>query len=75
MFDHSSHLYISCIHSTSKKVSMVQANDRELHFSMVDGDFKKFEGKWSLKSGLRYNSHIFGWKTDMFIKESSIYMF
>jgi hypothetical protein len=20
---------------------------------MVDGDFKKFEGKWSLKSGLR----------------------
>ncbi|XP_052188806.1 uncharacterized protein LOC127799110 isoform X2 [Diospyros lotus] len=29
------------------------ANDRELHFSMVDGDFKKFEGKWSLKSGKR----------------------
>ncbi|KAI9165042.1 hypothetical protein LWI28_006495 [Acer negundo] len=27
------------------------ANDRELHFSMVDGDFKKFEGKWSIKSG------------------------
>ncbi|KAL5754182.1 hypothetical protein ACOSP7_022402 [Xanthoceras sorbifolium] len=26
-------------------------NDRELHFSMVDGDFKKFEGKWSIKSG------------------------
>ncbi|KAK6128391.1 hypothetical protein DH2020_037867 [Rehmannia glutinosa] len=25
-------------------------NDRELHFSMVDGDFKKFEGKWSVKS-------------------------
>lgn len=32
---------------------MVQANDRELHFSMVDGDFKKFEGKWSVKSGAR----------------------
>nr|GMC64560.1 Polyketide cyclase [Ipomoea batatas] len=28
-------------------------NIRELHFSMVDGDFKKFEGKWSLKSGKR----------------------
>ncbi|KAK7247621.1 hypothetical protein RIF29_42508 [Crotalaria pallida] len=27
--------------------------DRELHFSMVDGDFKKFEGKWSVKSGTR----------------------
>ncbi|KAL2553227.1 hypothetical protein Fot_06846 [Forsythia ovata] len=26
-------------------------NDRELRFSMVDGDFKKFEGKWSVKSG------------------------
>ncbi|XP_042031646.1 uncharacterized protein LOC121778369 [Salvia splendens] len=25
-------------------------NNRELHFSMVDGDFKKFEGKWSVKS-------------------------
>ncbi|XP_074311640.1 uncharacterized protein LOC141647388 [Silene latifolia] len=28
-------------------------NDRELHFSMVDGDFKKFEGKWSVKSKRR----------------------
>ncbi|XP_026445645.1 uncharacterized protein LOC113346316 [Papaver somniferum] len=28
-------------------------NGRELHFSMVDGDFKKFEGKWSIKSGTR----------------------
>ncbi|KFK25241.1 hypothetical protein AALP_AA8G086200 [Arabis alpina] len=28
-------------------------NGRELHFSMVDGDFKKFEGKWSVKSGAR----------------------
>ncbi|KAL0423799.1 UNVERIFIED_CONTAM: hypothetical protein Sradi_0914700 [Sesamum radiatum] len=25
-------------------------NDRELHFSMVDGDFKKFEGKWTVQS-------------------------
>uniref|UniRef100_A0A804M706 Coenzyme Q-binding protein COQ10 START domain-containing protein n=1 Tax=Zea mays TaxID=4577 RepID=A0A804M706_MAIZE len=28
-------------------------NGRELHFSMVDGDFKKFEGKWSIRSGPR----------------------
>ncbi|KAK9673207.1 hypothetical protein RND81_12G153300 [Saponaria officinalis] len=28
-------------------------NERELHFSMVDGDFKKFEGKWSVKSKRR----------------------
>ncbi|KAJ8755613.1 hypothetical protein K2173_022208 [Erythroxylum novogranatense] len=27
------------------------ASHHELHFSMVDGDFKKFEGKWSLNSG------------------------
>ncbi|CAL0306690.1 unnamed protein product [Lupinus luteus] len=27
--------------------------DRELRFSMVDGDFKKFEGKWCVKSGTR----------------------
>lgn len=33
---------------------MLQGNERELHFSMVDGDFKKFEGKWSVKSGPRY---------------------
>ncbi|CAH9109864.1 unnamed protein product [Cuscuta europaea] len=26
---------------------------RELRFSMVEGDFKKFEGKWSVKSGGR----------------------
>ncbi|XP_073003857.1 uncharacterized protein [Typha latifolia] len=29
------------------------ANRRELHFSMVDGDFKKFEGQWSVKAGPR----------------------
>ncbi|XP_039830189.1 uncharacterized protein LOC120691231 [Panicum virgatum] len=31
---------------------------RELHFSMVDGDFKKFEGKWSIRSGPRSSSAI-----------------
>ncbi|KAJ9176997.1 hypothetical protein P3X46_012254 [Hevea brasiliensis] len=31
----------------------ISANNHELHFSMVDGDFKKFDGKWSLKSGAR----------------------
>lgn len=34
----------------------MQTNDRELHFSMVDGDFKKFEGKWSMKSKRRHVS-------------------
>uniref|UniRef100_A0A0D9ZFI4 Coenzyme Q-binding protein COQ10 START domain-containing protein n=1 Tax=Oryza glumipatula TaxID=40148 RepID=A0A0D9ZFI4_9ORYZ len=33
-------------------------NGRELHFSMVDGDFKKFEGKWSIRSGPRSSSAI-----------------
>lgn len=32
------------------QVLVIQENDRELQFSMVDGDFKKFEGKWSVKS-------------------------
>nr|KYP58332.1 hypothetical protein KK1_004635 [Cajanus cajan] len=36
--------------------SINSAWDRELHFSMVDGDFKKFEGKWSVKSGIRSSS-------------------
>lgn len=27
-----------------------QAKGHELHFSMVEGDFKKFEGKWSVKA-------------------------
>ncbi|XP_040378572.1 uncharacterized protein LOC102700516 [Oryza brachyantha] len=31
---------------------------RELHFSLVDGDFKKFEGKWSIRSGPRSSSAI-----------------
>ncbi|KAL8034622.1 hypothetical protein ABFX02_12G040200 [Erythranthe guttata] len=29
---------------------LISEDDRELRFSMVDGDFKKFEGKWSVKS-------------------------
>ncbi|CAL9094829.1 unnamed protein product [Musa acuminata var. zebrina] len=29
------------------------ANGSELHFSMVDGDFSKFEGKWTVKAGPR----------------------
>ncbi|KAL6894419.1 hypothetical protein ACP4OV_008517 [Aristida adscensionis] len=33
-------------------------NGRELHFSMIDGDFKKFEGKWSIRSGPRSCSAI-----------------
>lgn len=33
-------------------------NGRELHFSMVDGDFKKFEGKWSIRSGPRSSSAV-----------------
>ncbi|KAL6638229.1 hypothetical protein ACP70R_025801 [Stipagrostis hirtigluma subsp. patula] len=31
---------------------------RELHFSMVDGDFMKFEGKWSIRSGPRSSSAV-----------------
>ncbi|XP_057496486.1 uncharacterized protein LOC130781335 isoform X1 [Actinidia eriantha] len=41
------------------------ANDRELHFSMVDGDFKKFEGKWSLKSGKRYATTILSYEVNV----------
>ncbi|WVZ61188.1 hypothetical protein U9M48_011100 [Paspalum notatum var. saurae] len=33
-------------------------NGRELHFSMVDGDFKKFEGKWCIRPGPRSSSAI-----------------
>lgn len=33
-----------------------QVDGRELHFSMVDGDFKKFEGKWSVRAGPRWAS-------------------
>ncbi|XP_062214037.1 uncharacterized protein LOC133915050 isoform X2 [Phragmites australis] len=33
-------------------------NGRELHFSMVDGDFMKFEGKWCIRSSPRSSSAI-----------------
>ncbi|EPS70619.1 hypothetical protein M569_04139, partial [Genlisea aurea] len=32
------------------KEHLISEGDRELHFSMVDGDFNKFQGKWSVKS-------------------------
>ncbi|KAJ7957079.1 Cyclase/dehydrase family protein [Quillaja saponaria] len=41
------------------------ATDRELHFSMVDGDFKKFEGKWSLKSGTRSSTTILSYEVNV----------
>ncbi|KAL5192309.1 Transport protein particle subunit [Glycine soja] len=39
--------------------------DRELHFSMVDGDFKKFDGKWSVKSGTRSSTAILSYEVDV----------
>ncbi|XP_057419971.1 uncharacterized protein LOC130714102 isoform X2 [Lotus japonicus] len=39
--------------------------DRELRFSMVDGDFKKFEGKWSVKSGTRSSSTILSYEVNV----------
>lgn len=47
-------VFFLCIYITI----FVQDNDRELHFFMVDGDFKKFEGKWSVKSRKGY---VFSW--------------
>ncbi|CAL5365660.1 unnamed protein product [Camellia sinensis] len=41
------------------------ANSRELHFSMVDGDFKKFEGKWCLKSGKRSITTILSYEVNV----------
>ncbi|KAI7725144.1 hypothetical protein M8C21_010494 [Ambrosia artemisiifolia] len=41
------------------------ANGRELHFSMVDGDFKKFEGKWSVKSGRRSSTTILSYEVNV----------
>nr|KYP61888.1 hypothetical protein KK1_016400 [Cajanus cajan] len=39
--------------------------DRELHFSMVDGDFKKFDGKWSVKSGTRSSTAILSYEVNV----------
>ncbi|KAJ9558732.1 hypothetical protein OSB04_013346 [Centaurea solstitialis] len=41
------------------------ANGHELHFSMVDGDFKKFEGKWSVKSGKRSSTAILSYEVNV----------
>ncbi|XP_060674942.1 uncharacterized protein LOC107425344 [Ziziphus jujuba] len=41
------------------------AYDRELRFSMVDGDFKKFEGKWSTKCGTRSSSTILSYEVNV----------
>ncbi|PKU75326.1 hypothetical protein MA16_Dca016108 [Dendrobium catenatum] len=38
--------------------SCPQDNGRELQFTMVDGDFMKFEGKWSIKTGPRSSTTI-----------------
>ncbi|WCJ37722.1 Polyketide cyclase / dehydrase and lipid transport protein [Euphorbia peplus] len=40
----------------------ISATNHELHFSMVDGDFKKFEGKWSLISGTRPGTTILAYE-------------
>ncbi|RDX60337.1 hypothetical protein CR513_61524 [Mucuna pruriens] len=39
--------------------------DRELHFSMVDGDFKKFDGKWFVKSGTRSSTAILSYEVNV----------
>ncbi|KAF9608405.1 hypothetical protein IFM89_009771 [Coptis chinensis] len=40
-------------------------NGHELHFSMVDGDFKKFEGKWLLKSGKRSSTTTLSYEVNV----------
>ncbi|CAK7354638.1 unnamed protein product [Dovyalis caffra] len=41
------------------------ANNRELQFSMVDGDFKKFEGKWSVKSGTSHGTTTLSYEVNV----------
>ncbi|XP_023731511.1 uncharacterized protein LOC111879288 [Lactuca sativa] len=41
------------------------ANGHELHFSMVDGDFKKFEGKWCIKPGKRSSNAILSYEVNV----------
>uniref|UniRef100_A0A7N0RD58 Coenzyme Q-binding protein COQ10 START domain-containing protein n=1 Tax=Kalanchoe fedtschenkoi TaxID=63787 RepID=A0A7N0RD58_KALFE len=43
----------------------IKPGDRELHFSMVDGDFKKFEGKWCVKLGKRPASTILSYEVSV----------
>ncbi|KAJ0972011.1 hypothetical protein J5N97_019970 [Dioscorea zingiberensis] len=38
---------------------------RELYFAMVDGDFKKFEGKWSVKAGPRALTAILSYEVNV----------
>ncbi|XP_020524503.1 uncharacterized protein LOC18436761 isoform X1 [Amborella trichopoda] len=44
------------------------ANGKELHFSMVDGDFKKFEGKWSVKAGSRPSTAVLSYEVHVIPK-------
>ncbi|XP_022750866.1 uncharacterized protein LOC111299726 [Durio zibethinus] len=41
------------------------SNGCELLFSMVDGDFKKFEGKWSVKSGTSSGTTILSYEVSV----------
>ncbi|XVF58880.1 hypothetical protein PTKIN_Ptkin07bG0101600 [Pterospermum kingtungense] len=41
------------------------SNGHELLFSMVDGDFKKFEGKWSVKSGTRSRTTVLSYEVNV----------
>ncbi|KAM7496331.1 hypothetical protein LguiA_020745 [Lonicera macranthoides] len=41
------------------------ANEHELHFSMVDGDFKKFEGKWCVQSGKRSSTTTLSYEVNV----------
>ncbi|KAK1309702.1 hypothetical protein QJS10_CPA08g00691 [Acorus calamus] len=41
------------------------ANGCELRFSMVDGDFKKYEGKWSVKAGSRSSTTILSYEVNV----------
>ncbi|KNA22884.1 hypothetical protein SOVF_030170 [Spinacia oleracea] len=43
-------------------------NDRDVHFSMVDGDFKKFEGKWSVKSKRRSSTTTLSYEVNVIPK-------
>ncbi|XP_022841802.1 uncharacterized protein LOC111365480 [Olea europaea var. sylvestris] len=46
-------------------------NDRELRFSMVDGDFKKFEGKWSVKSGKGFSTTTLSYEVNVIPRSES----
>ncbi|CAI0403928.1 unnamed protein product [Linum tenue] len=43
----------------------ISADKHELHFSMVDGDFKKFEGKWSLNCGTRPGTTVLAYEVSV----------